>query len=55
MDEYIVWECYTVRNGFKVEAESAEDAIKILEQNKYSHYKTEDWKYSHREIEKLGE
>lgn len=56
MSEYIVWECFTVRNGFRVEAKNEEEALKKIKSGSgrnYSHYKTEDWKLSHREVELL--
>ncbi len=56
MNEYIVWECFTVRNGFRVEAENEYEAFKKIKSGSGcygSHYKTEDWEFSHREVELL--
>lgn len=55
MKKFVVWECFTVRNGFLVEAETEEEAIKKFhsKHREYSHYKTEDWVYDHEEMEEI--
>lgn len=55
MKKFIFWECFTVRNGFLVEAETEEEAIKKFnsKRREYSHYKTEDWVYDHEEMEEI--
>jgi hypothetical protein len=55
MKKFVFWECFTVRNGFLVEAETKEEAIKKFnsKRREYSHYKTEDWVYDHEEMEEI--